>query len=618
MRRAGWTVVVAITALAALEACGKQRPFGKNVPADAAGPDGTESGASPSGMTQDCASTTCTSNPEQLTPAGGLSGSNAEGQDGLSGANAGSADAGAACSAGATERCGPPAEEGACRFGTRSCVDGTWSECMGAVFGSTRDCTSAEDNDCDGQPDNVIDDVCRCLAMGAQPCDEHPGFDGRGSCRAGTQTCVLGPENATSDWGECVGAVAPQPEDSCTVAGDDADCDGTPNGGCSCVEGTSVTCGPDTDTGACSRGTSTCVNGAFTPCQGAVFPGRRDCSSALDNDCDGIADDTLDATCACAIGESRICGAHPGRDGNGPCRAGQQACQAAAQNGSSAFGACVGSVGPAQRDSCTVPNDDADCNGLPNTGCQCVAGQGNAPCSGDPSNSRCNSQGVCAPCQNNGDCLLISGGRNLCVGGVCVAPRCGDGITNGSEQCDDGNSVAGDGCSVICVLERNEGSSCASGTECRSGRCLDHYLDADEDGFAPIQEANRPRRLCSSGEPAAPQTTFLRPSGFSSDTDCCDTDALANGLFTSIENDPTACGHFDWNCNGVVETLYPNALTQPCNLIVVPNLCDSAILAPGGPELCGQEIQLTFCRFIQGQGCQTLTVTGGRDILLCH
>jgi hypothetical protein len=195
MRRAAFTVVVAISALAGLDACGKQRPFGKNVPADAGGLDGTESGASsPSGMTQDCASTTCTSNPEQLTPAGGLSGANAEGQDSLSGTNSSSADAGAACSAGATERCGPPAEEGACRFGTRTCVDGTWSECMGAVFGSARDCTSAEDNDCDGQPDNVIDDVCRCLAMGARPCDEHTGFDGRGSCRAGTQTCVLGPE----------------------------------------------------------------------------------------------------------------------------------------------------------------------------------------------------------------------------------------------------------------------------------------------------------------------------------------------------------------------------------------------------------------------------------------
>jgi hypothetical protein len=124
--------------------------------------------------------------------------------------------------------------------------------------------------------------------------------------------------------------------------------------------------------------------------------------------------------------------------------------------------------------------------------------------------------------------------------------------------------------------------------------------------------------LCSSGGPAVRQTTLTRPSGFASDTDCCDSDALANGLFTSIENDPTACGHFDWNCNGVVETLYPNALTQPCNLIVVPNLCNSAILAPGGPELCGEEIQLTFCRFTQGQGCQTLTVTGGRDILLCN
>lgn len=435
-----------------LAACGKERPFAEDAPTspDMTAPAGTPGSApaSAGGTVETCSTPPCTSTPERVEPVGGIMGAS-DGTNDLSGANAEDAE----CTDGATESCGPPAEEGICRFGTRTCAAGAWGECTGAVLPAARDCASTEDNDCDGQPDNTIDDTCRCAAAATQPCDEHPGLDGRGPCRAGVQTCVLAPDNTTSTFGECTGAVAPQLADSCEIQSDDADCDGIPNGGCTCVEGTTIACGPDTDLGTCVRGTSTCTNGAFTECVGAVFPTRRDCTSGEDNDCDGLPDNTIDATCACAVGETRACGAHPGRDGNGPCQAGQQTCQAGAQNATSAFGACVGSVGPALRDSCTVLDDDSDCDSLPNDGCECIAGQGNGPCSDDPSNARCNAQGQCAPCQGNVDCSLVSGGRNLCVAGVCTAPRCGDGTVQPErgETCDDGNTVSGDGCSRTCV-----------------------------------------------------------------------------------------------------------------------------------------------------------------------
>ncbi|HVZ32051.1 MAG TPA: hypothetical protein VG963_06490 [Polyangiaceae bacterium] len=77
------------------------------------------------------------------------------------------------------------------------------------------------------------------------------------------------------------------------MTGDDSNCDGTPNGGCTCVEGTTIPCGPETDNGICQHGTSTCRNGGFGACEGAVFAGRRDCSSPQDNDCDGLPDNTI-------------------------------------------------------------------------------------------------------------------------------------------------------------------------------------------------------------------------------------------------------------------------------------------------------------------------------------
>lgn len=358
----------------------------------------------------------------------------------------------ARCAEGATESCGPASEEGVCRFGTRTCAEGLWGECVGAVLPSARNCASAEDNDCDGQADNMVDDTCRCPAQGTQACDPHPGLDGKGQCQPGQQECILAADGLSSDWGPCSGSIGPSDADSCSVMGNDADCDGVPNGGCDCIEGTTVPCGPSTDLGICQRGTSTCVNGAFGACEGAVFSSARDCSSTLDNDCNGLPDNTIDATCACAIGSNQACGAHPGRDGNGACRAGTQQCQAAAGNASSRFGVCTDSVGPAQRDSCAELGDDADCDGVRNGGCQCIAGGGNAPCAADPNNSRCSPQGTCVPCQGDGDCSLVSGGRAQCVAGQCVAARCGDGILATGEACDDGNTNDSDACSNACQV----------------------------------------------------------------------------------------------------------------------------------------------------------------------
>jgi fibro-slime domain-containing protein len=52
----------------------------------------------------------------------------------------------------------------------------------------------------------------------------------------------------------------------------------------------------------------------------------------------------------------------------------------------------------------------------------------------------------------NASCLVESGWRCI-VGGVCQPDRCGDGLMVGTEKCDDGNVLAGDGCSAACVVE---------------------------------------------------------------------------------------------------------------------------------------------------------------------
>src|SRR5690606_37573589 len=126
---------------------------------------------------------------------------------------------------------------------TRTCVatnggaSSGWSACVGAVEPARRDCTSSADNDCDGSPDNTVDATCECVVGAVALCQQHPGQDGIGRCRAGQQVCVAGPGNTSSAYTACQGSVPPLPADSCTVRGDDSNCNGAANDGCACVAG---------------------------------------------------------------------------------------------------------------------------------------------------------------------------------------------------------------------------------------------------------------------------------------------------------------------------------------------------------------------------------------------
>jgi len=166
--------------------------------------------------------------------------------------DSGSAVPGCPCAASASpQTCAGP-DRGICRPGSSRCQAGVWGPCAGAVPPAARDCRSHDDNDCDGLPDDTLDDSCACVAGASEACDAHPGRDGVGICTAGTRTCAV-----AADFGSA----------------------------------------------------------SFGACMGSVGPAARDCASSADNDCDGSPDDTIDATCACAAGGSQDCGVEPGSGG---------------------------------------------------------------------------------------------------------------------------------------------------------------------------------------------------------------------------------------------------------------------------------------------------------------
>jgi hypothetical protein len=303
-----------------------------------------------------------------------------------------------------------------------------------------RDCSSDLDNDCDGQADNVVDDVCACVPGSVQTCEEHPGLDGRGPCRAGLQTCLLEEATLTSGWGACEGSVGPGEQDSCTIKGDDTDCNGAPNSGCSCVDGATQDCGPNNTNGICRNGTSTCANGAFEQCVGAVFPAARDSCGTRgdDSNCNGIPSEG----CICINGDPQPCG--PDTD-TGNCQRGTRTCV------DGAFGPCLGAIFAAPRDSCATSGDDANCNGVPNDGCECIGSVTRA----------------CGPNTDVGNCQRGMQSCNNGTFGPClgaVYPAQSDSCTTDGDDANC-NGVANDGCGCI------EGATRACGPTTDAGIC---------------------------------------------------------------------------------------------------------------------------------------------------
>jgi fibro-slime domain-containing protein len=174
---------------------------------------------------------------------------------------------------------------------------------------------------------------------------------------------------------------------------------------------------------------------------------------------------------------------------------------------------------------------------------------------------------------------------------------CGDGLIEGMEQCDDGNTVSDDGCSSTCMLEC--GWQCPPGTACRAAECGDGIVAGNEqcdDGNNT--DGDGCSAICTLESKPASQ-----PEGW-----LCTSPKAANGCTGPTTCTTTVCGNQTKEGSEQCDdgnTVSGDGCSPFCRLEpscppiggACTNVCGSGLLLPGDGKQCDDG------NTVSGDGC---------------
>lgn len=261
--------------------------------------------------------------------------------------------------------------QGECERGSQVCTDGSWGSCTGLISSVAEVCGDSKDNDCNGEIDNGVKNVCDgCGPVPVESC----GADGKGN-------------------------------------GLDDDCDGSVDEWCTCTPGVKELCGTQyAGKGPCKAGERTCLaGGVWGECLGAVLPVAEKCDT-VDNDCDGEVNEDFNVgdPCSAGVGECKV-------NGTFVCKTDKSGTECSAQPKLPATESC---------------NDkDDNCNGVKDDGQLCTDGQsctaGTCVCPTGTTLCGQNCRALQEDEANCGGCTTQSASFACDAGKVCTAGVCG-------------------------------------------------------------------------------------------------------------------------------------------------------------------------------------------------
>ncbi len=143
----------------------------------------------------------------------------------------------------------------------------------------------------------------------------------------------------------------------------------TPKGGSSQASGGGASSSSPGGSSVNSSAGGTVSSGGASSSASTCQAKPRDCTSTLDNNCNGIPDNQETSSCACPVNQKRDC--RDQYDGIGICKKGSQTCNASTDKTTSSWSECSGFVAPGT-EVCDAAGADENCDGRSNENCECV------------------------------------------------------------------------------------------------------------------------------------------------------------------------------------------------------------------------------------------------------